>query len=104
VQHFNATMDTVQLSNLSVRDLRERAGLTQRDVSVALDVRTSTISDWERGIFEPRLPFSKVRMLIGLYKCTFDELADAFEVVKESKLDRIDSIENEIKKQRLVAA
>jgi hypothetical protein len=54
---------------------------------VALDVRTSTISDWERGIVIPRLPFEKIRMLLHLYECTFDELADAFEVIKESKYE-----------------
>jgi transcriptional regulator with XRE-family HTH domain len=78
-------MRPVSPSTLTVKDLRERVGLTQRKVSVALDVRTSTISDWERGIVVPRLPFEKIRMLLHLYECTFDELADAFEVVKESK-------------------
>jgi transcriptional regulator with XRE-family HTH domain len=80
-------MRTVSKSNITVKDLRERAGLTQRKVSVALDIRTATVSDWERGIVEPRLPFEKVRTLLNLYGCTFDELADAFEVVKESKVD-----------------
>jgi transcriptional regulator with XRE-family HTH domain len=94
-------MDTVEKSNITVRDLRERANLTQRDVSVALDVRTSTISDWERGIFEPRLSFGKTRILLRLYNCTFDELADAFEVVKESKFG---SASNEMEDKQLIAA
>lgn len=92
-------MDTVQKSNITVRDLREKAGLTQRDVSVALDVRTSTISDWERGIFEPKLSFAKTRILLSLYGCTFDQLADAFEVVKESKAEA-----DQTQDRRLVAA
>jgi transcriptional regulator with XRE-family HTH domain len=78
-------MYEVKKPNPTVRDLREKAGLTQRDVSVALDIRTSTVSDWERGVFEPKLPFEKIRLLLSLYQCTFHELADAFKVVKESK-------------------
>jgi transcriptional regulator with XRE-family HTH domain len=32
-----------------VADLRERAGLTQRQLAIALDVTESTIANWERG-------------------------------------------------------
>lgn len=74
-----------------MRDLRERANLTQRDVSVVIDVRQSTVSDWERGIVEPRLPLQKVRTLTRLYNCTFDELVDAFDAVKASKQDLVSS-------------
>lgn len=72
-------MDSVEKSKQKVKDLRLRAGLTQRAVSVALDVRENTVGDWERGNAEPRLPLSKVRKLIELYQCTLDELIDAFE-------------------------
>jgi transcriptional regulator with XRE-family HTH domain len=90
-------METVKKSNLTVRDLRERVGLTQRDVSVALDVRQSTVSDWERGIVEPRLPLSKVRILVSLYKCTFDDLVDSFDVLKSKyEVDSFHSNENQI--------
>jgi transcriptional regulator with XRE-family HTH domain len=90
-------METVKKSNLTVRDLRERAGLTQRDVSIALDVRQSTVSDWERGIVEPRLPLSKVRILVALYKCTFDDLVDSFDVLKSKyEVDNFHSSKNQI--------
>lgn len=62
--------------------LRERVGLTQRQVSVALDKRQSTISDWERGVSSPRLTLKEVREILSLYNCTLDELIEAFESVE----------------------
>ncbi|MEM7578342.1 MAG: helix-turn-helix transcriptional regulator [Cyanobacteria bacterium P01_A01_bin.80] len=62
--------------------LRERVGLTQRQVSVALDKKQSTISDWERGVTSPRLTLREVRNLARLYNCTLDDLVEAFEGVK----------------------
>jgi transcriptional regulator with XRE-family HTH domain len=78
-RRFHDIMDSVEKSKQKVKNLRKRAGLTQRAVSVALDVREGTVGDWERGNAEPRLPLSKVRKLIELYQCTLDELIDAFE-------------------------
>lgn len=68
-----------------MRDLREKAGLTQQNVAFIIDVRPATISDWERGARQPRLPLAKVRQLIKLYNCTFEELADALEATTESE-------------------
>ncbi|MGB6301549.1 MAG: helix-turn-helix transcriptional regulator [Rivularia sp. (in: cyanobacteria)] len=65
--------------------LRERVGLTQRQVSVALDKRQGTISDWERGITSPRLTLKEVKELMHLYDCTLDELVEAFELVRPSE-------------------
>lgn len=38
-----------------LRRLREAKGLTQRQVSVALDVAQAAVSGWERGESRPRL-------------------------------------------------
>jgi transcriptional regulator with XRE-family HTH domain len=63
--------------------LRQRVGLTQRQVAQALDVRQSTVSDWERGISVPNLPPSKVKLMLEIYQCTLDELIEAFELSKK---------------------
>ena len=71
-------------SQVTPMKLRDRAGLTQRQVSVALDKRQGTISDWERGVTSPRLTLKEVRELTQLYNCTLDELIEAFENVEKS--------------------
>jgi transcriptional regulator with XRE-family HTH domain len=65
--------------NITPASLRQRAGLTQRAVSISMNKRTQTISDWERGTRTPQLTFSEVKQLIDLYKCTLEELCIAFE-------------------------
>jgi transcriptional regulator with XRE-family HTH domain len=60
-------------------NLRRRIGLTQRQVAQALDVRQSTVSDWERGVSIPNVPLSKVKLMLQIYQCTLDELIEAFE-------------------------
>lgn len=54
-------------------------GLTQRQVAQALDIRESTISDWERRVSIPHLPLSKTKRLLELYQCSLEELIEAFE-------------------------
>lgn len=38
----------------STRALRRHLGFTQREMGAHLGIRQQTISDWERGKFEPR--------------------------------------------------
>lgn len=58
--------------------LRKRAGLTQRQVAQALDIRVQTVGDWEKGGV-PHLPLSKVKRMCEVYQCSLDELIEAFE-------------------------
>ena len=37
-----------------VRQLRQHAGLSQRELAEELNARQQTISEWERGAYEPR--------------------------------------------------
>jgi transcriptional regulator with XRE-family HTH domain len=60
-------------------NLRKRTGLTQRQVARALDIRESTVSEWERGLSVPHLPLHKVRQMMKIYQCSLDELVEAFE-------------------------
>lgn len=70
---------------LTAVSLRQRIGLTQRQIAQALDVRQSTVSDWERGVSIPNLPPSKIKRMLEVYKCTIDELIEAFETAKQNK-------------------
>ncbi len=38
----------------SIRQLRRHAGLSQRELADELNARQQTISEWERGAYEPR--------------------------------------------------
>ena len=38
----------------AVRELRNRMGLTQRQLARRLGVRQQTVSEWETGIYAPR--------------------------------------------------
>jgi len=40
---------------ITFTDLRKRAGLTQREISIAMDVTVTTVSQWETGARRPRL-------------------------------------------------
>lgn len=58
-----------------LKGLRERAGLTQRQVAEKIGCGDTSISSWERGIFN--LPASAYRPLCEAYGVTLEELLDA---------------------------
>jgi transcriptional regulator with XRE-family HTH domain len=64
-------------SQLNPAGLRKRVGLTQRQVAQALNVRESTVSEWERRLSAPRLRL--VKQMLNVYQCSLDELIEAFE-------------------------
>lgn len=66
-----------QKDQLTLKKLRERAGLTQRKLADALDVTIKTVSAWERGVGEPHLTISETQRLMDILKCTFEELLEA---------------------------
>ena len=68
-----------EVKHIKPMELRERAGLTQRQVAVALDVREATVSGWERGKSSLKLSPSRMKQLLNLYGCTLDELIEAFD-------------------------
>jgi transcriptional regulator with XRE-family HTH domain len=64
-------------SQLTLAKIRERAGLTQRQLSEALGVTITTISNWERGVKEPNLNFAQVKHMTEVLQCSLDELVEA---------------------------
>lgn len=56
--------------NEKIKELRTEKGLTQKELSKALGIGQSTISEWEKGIYEPTASAIKV---LAIY---FDVSAD----------------------------
>ena len=60
---------------MTLKDLRDAKGLTQMEVAVKLGTNPTTVSNWERGVQEPRL--NQIPSLAKLYGVTADELIQA---------------------------
>lgn len=58
--------------------LRKRAGLTQREISIAMDVTVTTVSQWETGARRPRLFPEQIQKLLQVLDCTLEEFVEAF--------------------------
>jgi transcriptional regulator with XRE-family HTH domain len=72
-------LDSSSKSNITLKDLRIKAGLTQRQIAILLDMRVNTIGEWERGITEPRIPIRKVLLLCKTLNCTLEELIECLD-------------------------
>lgn len=57
----------------TIRELREAAGLTQLELAYRVEVTPSTVSNWERGIFEPKV--SQLRRVAQLFGVSMDDIA-----------------------------
>jgi DNA-binding XRE family transcriptional regulator len=85
-----ARMNEVILSSFTLKDLRLREGITQHEVATALNIRSQTVSLWERGIKEPYLSFRQTTTLCKLYNCKLEDLLEAFdETAKTVNNDRV---------------
>jgi transcriptional regulator with XRE-family HTH domain len=62
--------------------LRESLGLTQRQIADAVGVTDQTVSNWERGVYEPRLSLRQVVLLCGVTGQSLEQLADLFDAQK----------------------
>ena len=58
-----------------IRDMRERAGLTQERLSELINVSRSAVAMWESGETSPRA--DKLPELARVLGCTIDELYDS---------------------------
>jgi putative transcriptional regulator len=56
----------------TIRELREAQGWTQLEVAFKLGVTPLTVSNWERGKYEPSA--SKLRQIAQLFKISMDEI------------------------------
>ena len=72
------TEELQQARESSLRKRREELGLTQRDIAQALDKTVQTISNWETGLYEPKMTPREVKALCRLLKWTLEEMPDDF--------------------------
>lgn len=56
----------------TIRQLRERKGLYQKDIAEAVGVQTTCVSSWERGRTEPNA--RQMVQLCAVLECTAEEL------------------------------
>lgn len=62
-------------THLTLRELRENAGVTRAQVSKKLNVDLSCLSHWEVGDWKPGRKYHKA--LAKLYGCTVQAIQDA---------------------------
>lgn len=67
---------------MSLRQLREQAGLTQVRLGFLLDVSPFTIAKWERGVTEPTA--SRIRRLAWALRVEESEVLEAICGVKQT--------------------
>jgi len=77
---------------MRIKELREKKGLTQRQVAKELGVAASTVLNWENGIFEPGI--AELIKLADLFQVTLDFLVErnfeADEAAARQLLERMD--------------
>lgn len=57
---------------MNLREMRQRAGLTQTELAKRMGVRANTVNQWESGIRHPDVMLApKLADVLG---CTLDEL------------------------------
>lgn len=87
IYYFSPPLNQKQGKPLnSMAELRLRAGLKAEEVAAAVGVVHSSVRNWEQGRTIPKLRIDQVEILIKLYKCSFEELAQA---TKESTFNYI---------------
>lgn len=62
---------------MTMKELRQNAGLRAEDVAVELSIAVSTVRNWEQGRTIPKLRVDQIEKLLILYRCSFEELVAA---------------------------
>jgi len=65
-------MTIKEVSQMQLKTLRKRAGVSQVLLAEQVGVAQPTISDWETGRYEPTL--THIKRLMEVLNCTSDEL------------------------------
>lgn len=63
-----------------ITKLRNKSGLTQKQVAESLGLTVQTISNWETGLRVPRLTPKQVLILCKTLQCSLEDLASGAEV------------------------
>jgi transcriptional regulator with XRE-family HTH domain len=94
-------LSDVHKSTKNLKELRLQEGLTQEKLAIILDVRVKTVSDWERGVKQPRMTPIRMLFLCQTLKCSLEELVLAIE---ESNNKTSNLPKEEKEEKQLVAA
>ena len=70
--------DQPQEPKLTLKELRERAGLSQEALARLVGVSGKTVSNWERGISIANLTVPQLKTLCEVLGVTLAELPDDF--------------------------
>lgn len=65
------------IKSMDMEALRERAGLTRFEVAYQLGISETSVRNWETGRTEPTMTPQKFLEILGILKCTPEELAVA---------------------------
>lgn len=60
------------MSQFTLKQFRQLAGLTQREVAKELKISNTTLCNWERGKSFPNQP--QIEKLCVLYNCKYDSI------------------------------
>ncbi len=69
---------TQQEPQLTLKQLREKAGLSQEALSRIVGVSSKTVSNWERGISIASLTVPQMKALCDVLGVTLNQLPDDF--------------------------
>jgi DNA-binding XRE family transcriptional regulator len=70
--------DASSINESPLKRRREELGLTQRDIGLALGKTDQTISNWETGIYEPKMTPREFKKLCELLQWSLDEIPEDF--------------------------
>lgn len=61
-----------------LKQRREELGLTQRDIGSALGKTDQTISNWETGIYEPKMTPREFKQLCEILQWSLEDVPEDF--------------------------
>jgi DNA-binding XRE family transcriptional regulator len=64
-------------------ELRDKAGITQKQLADALKVTEHTVRNWEKGRAEAELQLWQVKALCQILQCSLEDLPDRFKSDQE---------------------
>lgn len=70
--------DALQPKESPLKRRREELGLTQRDVGLALGKTDQTISNWETGIYEPKMTPREFKKLCEVLQWSLEDVPEDF--------------------------
>ncbi|EKU97339.1 putative transcriptional regulator [Leptolyngbya sp. PCC 7375] len=72
------TNEAPQSNESPLKRRREELGLTQRDIGQTLGKTDQTISNWETGIYEPKMTPREFKRLCEVLQWSLDDIPEDF--------------------------